>query len=150
MKIKDIFTTAKESTKLLIIALIISSIGRFYINTFLVPDQKAYADEISKIENQISSHYDAKTRSYDNMHIVNSLQKKVINLQYDVQKTILVEVSLTSLILLTIASILAWWTQYIFTDINFKTETKLHTVLAAALIGSIFIVGLVYYVKTSY
>lgn len=148
MNIKKVFLGIKESAKVICVAIFISFIGYTYINWFLIPDEKLAIEQLSQIENSISSHYDEVLHIYRDIEIVNKLQKIAVDLQFDLQKTANIKVALTALILLTITGILAWWLQYVFTTVEFTNkDEKNSSVLAMALLCSTIIVGVVYYVS---
>lgn len=147
MQLGDIFSGIKESIKILVIAVFISFLGYSYINFFLVPNEKILIDELSKIENSISSYYDETIHAYIDIETVNKLQKMAVDIQYNLQKAKMIRIFLTGLLLVTQVGILAWWLQYIFTDIKFKDSGKEnYSILAYSLLCATIIVGLVYYV----
>jgi len=148
MNIKKIFIGMKEAIKVIFVAVLISFIGYTYINWFLIPDEKLAIEQLSKIENSISAHYDEVNHVYNDVEVVNKLQKIAIELQFDLQKTANIKVALTSLILLTIVGVLGWWLQYVFTTVEFTNkDDKNSSVLAMALLCATIIVGVVYYVS---
>lgn len=150
MKIKEILKGIEKSVKIFIIVIIINFICYSYINHFLIPDEKNATTRISEIDNLISANFDIVTKQYKDLQYVKKLQKEAINIQYDLQKTKTIKVFSISFLLITIVGILAWWLQYVYTDMDFKNNEKIsYNVLAIALLSSAIIVGLVYYVSMS-
>lgn len=147
MKLKEIFNSIKQSIKIFLVAALLNFIGYSYINNFLIPDEKIALTQLSIIDNKVSENYDIEIKNYKDLKYVQSLQKEAIAIQYDLQKTKMFRVFTVSLMLITMVGILAWWLQYIYTDMKFKENGKIsYNILSIALLSSAIIIGLVYYV----
>ena len=147
-QLADVFSSLKESAKVLFFAVVFSLSGFYCINHFLIPSEKNAIDKMSILYQAMGSLEKDADGNYVNENVANDYQNKINDINLDMQMTLYMKILILGFVLGTFVSLIAWWILYCFTDITFKGKDG-NIVMAVALLCACIIVSVIYYASVA-